>query len=328
MRARLAAGVAAIALLAGACDAGAAGSEDLASVEGRAAEADVGEPDEGPTPDDGPPMPPLARIETGFEGALVTTPGGPYEAAVTVVEENGRTTTRRFRYHVPPGDGPFPLVIAIHGLGSSAERFDELTRLGLEGSLRGAVVVLPDALDRSWNASLTCCQPAIEQDLPDAAFVLELPDVVEPFLPIDRDRIGVTGFSNGGYLSYRIACAAGGRVARIAPVAGTMDLPCEPSAPVGVLHLHGDADRIVPLVDDRAPFTPGAAGRSARHVTDFWARVAGCDVDPATEEQLASSVAYADCEVPVSLEVFEGVEHTWTERTTQAVLEFLIGDGR
>jgi polyhydroxybutyrate depolymerase len=55
--------------------------------------------------------------------------------------------------------------------------------------------------------------------------------------------------SNGGFLSYRLACEAADSFAAIAPVAGVLGIPemdCTPSRPVTVMHFHGTADGLVP----------------------------------------------------------------------------------
>jgi polyhydroxybutyrate depolymerase len=59
-----------------------------------------------------------------------------------------------------------------------------------------------------------------------------------------------TGFSSGGMLVWNLACARSARFAGFAPVAGTFWLKppetCE--TPVAsIVHIHGDADKTVPL---------------------------------------------------------------------------------
>jgi polyhydroxybutyrate depolymerase len=72
---------------------------------------------------------------------------------------------------------------------------------------------------------------------------------------IDATRIYVTGFSNGGMMSYRLACAMSDRIAGIAAVGGASGqfdqslnqyYSCNPARPIPVLHVHATNDRNYP----------------------------------------------------------------------------------
>ena len=85
---------------------------------------------------------------------------------------------------------------------------------------------------------------------------------------LDRARVYSTGHSNGGYMSYRLACSASDLVAAVAPVSAgspflNFDAGCFPSRPVPVLTLHGNNDNTVPYEDGEAVFTyaPKVAAR-------------------------------------------------------------------
>jgi len=65
---------------------------------------------------------------------------------------------------------------------------------------------------------------------------------------VDPRRIYVLGFSNGGFMAHRLACRIGDRLAAVASIGGAgLDAAerCTIAAPVGVLEVHGDGDRIV-----------------------------------------------------------------------------------
>ena len=71
---------------------------------------------------------------------------------------------------------------------------------------------------------------------------------------IDSNRIYATGFSNGGFMTYALACYQSDIFAAVAPVAGMMTEeeinpdspnPCVTERPVPVVHLHGSADTAV-----------------------------------------------------------------------------------
>ena len=65
-------------------------------------------------------------------------------------------------------------------------------------------------------------------------------------------RVSVVGFSNGGMMAYRFACARPDLVDTVGVLSGTLEVPrC--AGPIRALHLHGDRDTAVPF--DGATFS-------------------------------------------------------------------------
>src|SRR5438067_9071637 len=72
-------------------------------------------------------------------------------------------------------------------------------------------------------------------------------------LCLDGKRVFVTGFSNGGFMSHRIACELADVVAAIAPVSGVLGIAaasCTPKRPIAVIDFHGMSDNTVPYNGD------------------------------------------------------------------------------
>jgi predicted peptidase len=77
-------------------------------------------------------------------------------------------------------------------------------------------------------------------------------DAVEAEIPIDRDRIYLTGFSMGGYGTWQMAAAYPGIFAAIAPLCGLSDLPDVPRlAGLPIWVFHGEKDVNVPIVESK-----------------------------------------------------------------------------
>jgi polyhydroxybutyrate depolymerase len=127
-----------------------------------------------------------------------------------------------------------------------------------------------------WN--VTDHIPGRPQDVPYLRAVI--PAVVRASCA-DPARVGVTGVSNGGGMSARLACDAADLIAAAAPVAGGYGaLPdCHPSRPVPILEIHGTADRVVPY----GGRTPVAA------FLGQWRRLDGCAGTP-RERRVTSRV--------------------------------------
>jgi polyhydroxybutyrate depolymerase len=73
-------------------------------------------------------------------------------------------------------------------------------------------------------------------------------DDMESKYSIDRKRIYFVGHSNGGFMSYRMACKHSDRIAAIASLAGATffnSSDCAAKDPVSVLQVHGTSDTTI-----------------------------------------------------------------------------------
>lgn len=104
----------------------------------------------------------------------------------------------------------------------------------------------------------------------DGRFVRQLLDRLESELCVDLDRIHLTGISNGALMVYQLALDLAGRVASVAPVAGSRFLGYnrQPAAPVALLDIHGYADIYVPAnASARAVTTTTNVSKPLKHRT-------------------------------------------------------------
>lgn len=193
--------------------------------------------------------------------AAVPTPPpapAPSEPAVPqlVVEELPRAGEIHYLEFVTGGadpESPLPMIIAIHGLGDSPQGFRAL----LQEFDRPARVILPRALhayEEGWSWFPIRARDrdidALAQGIDHAADVLASA-VAE--LTQQRPTIGkpiVTGFSQGGMLSFALAVEHGELFSAALPIGGWLPEPlwptaANPSAPL-VLAFHGDGDAAVP----------------------------------------------------------------------------------
>jgi polyhydroxybutyrate depolymerase len=161
---------------------------------------------------------------------------------------------RRYVLHVPatyaarPATGA-PLVLAFHGIHTTAAIQQFLSGMNDDSEVNGYVVAYPEgvgaATNQSFNAG-TCCGDASADGVDDVGFALAIIDQVAGTLCVDDDRVYATGLSNGGHMAYRLACEEADVFAAVASVAGVETTPgCAPSRPIALLHFHGDADPIV-----------------------------------------------------------------------------------
>jgi phospholipase/carboxylesterase len=163
--------------------------------------------------------------------------------------------------HVPPGGGPFPTILALHGWGASAHDL-----IGLAPALHGgrALVLCPQGplafeigegyVGHGWF-ELSQVRP------PSAADIARSADQVRAFLaaaaeryPIERRKLVALGFSQGGVLAYELALRDPGRFAGLAALSSWLpgeladSLPAQPGGEnFPALVIHGTRDPMIPV---------------------------------------------------------------------------------
>lgn len=192
---------------------------------------------------------------------------------------NPLVRARPYQSKIPVSYDParaWPLVIILHGYGATGVLQDALFGLSNVVDDKGFLYAIPDGtLDASgkrfWNATDACCDQG-EPKIDDVAYLNAVIDDMSAQYHVDPRRIFLTGHSNGGFMSHRMACDAASRIAAIVPLAGDVwkdASRCRPSEPVAVLQVHGDADMSV-------PYQGAALLPSARESVLTWARLDGC----------------------------------------------------
>ena len=178
--------------------------------------------------------------------------------------------------HVPSGapvGARLPVVLALHGAGSSGPSMEAYTGMSAVADRERFLAVYPSAVTPHpfWNYYGSRSKPN------DVHFLSDLIDRIERGRCVDPASVYATGVSNGGGMAARIGCRLSSRLTAIAPVAGGYArLPsCHPSRPVSVLEIHGTGDKTVPY-NGTGPNHEG----SARGYVQGWVDRDSCTGDP------------------------------------------------
>jgi polyhydroxybutyrate depolymerase len=185
-------------------------------------------------------------------------------------------SAREYRVYVPRSldDGPSALIVMMHGGFGSAEQAELTYGWDRQAETDGFVVAYPQGIGRSWNAG-GCCGPAMKRSIDDVGFIEAMVAEIGGGLELDPRRLYATGMSNGGIMSYRLACESD-LFAAIAPVSGTMLVDCHPPHPVSVLHIHGGVDGSVPPDGSVGGGTQNIDGPPIADVIAYWFDADGC----------------------------------------------------
>ena len=257
--------------------------------------------------------------------------GNTYKNAVDLRINGFRRT---YLVHIPSGykpETPLPLVVVIHGAFDTAEGMEKFSRFSQLADREGFMVLYPNGMGilgflQHWNAG-HCCGKAADDQVDDVGFVAAtIADVCGRF-KVDRDRIYMVGFSNGGMLTYRFAAERGDLLAAAAPMAASIggkpseDLPewriPEPVRPIPVIVFHG-------LSDDDVSYEGGVSRHrggtrtywSVEESVQFWVTHNGCGPKVVSKELNAGSVllkSWVDCKdnAEVVLYLIRDWGHVW-----------------
>jgi polyhydroxybutyrate depolymerase len=231
-------------------------------------------------------------------------------------------------------DREYPLVMVLHGYGASGFLQQAYFGLGDLATRGDALVLAPEGtLDAGgrqfWNADPVCCDfGGLAPD--DVGYLGGLIEDVQESWPIDPGAVFLIGHSNGGFMSYRLACERADLFAAIVALAGNAAaVPCQPERPVSILHVHGTADDVVPYADAAPSVTQWAGLDGCRG-----ARTRGAELD--LEAALAGAETRTEVTggcppgVAVDLWTLEGGGHvpTFGAAFSQAAWQWLVDHRR
>ena len=202
---------------------------------------------------------------------------------------------RAVQTYIPKGYNPdkkYPLILHLHGYTGNSDWQNNYFPLQPLADEKGFIFCIPDGLrdssnNQRWNATDVCCGP--RNDLPDdSKYLREVIDSAIKKFSVDRKRIYSMGFSNGGFMSYRMAYDHSDILAAIAPIAGVGYKDKNkviPKHPVHVLHIHGTSDASVPFnggdwagaVDGQSPSNPAGDILGAVENLRNWAEYNKCN---------------------------------------------------
>ena len=231
---------------------------------------------------------------------------------------------RNFILYVPESydrNAATPMVFNFHGYGSNAQEQMYYSDIIGVADDEGFLVLHPQGTPHPLTGSSMFCVGGFTRpcDVDDVSFSNYLINVISTLYNLDMQRIYSTGMSNGGFMSFHLACNLSNRIAAIASVTGSMTPEtydeCTPSRPIPIIQMHGLEDTVVPLVGIPNLMEP------IDKVVDFWVEHNNCTaqyiVDYFDSVQWDNSiplqVGWNGCDEgsEVRLYTFTGAGHTW-----------------
>jgi polyhydroxybutyrate depolymerase len=230
---------------------------------------------------------------------------------------------RTYRIYVPAiynSSKAVPLVFNLHGLGSNADQQEAYGDFRPIADTANFIIVCANgttsAAGQGWNNF-----GALGTGVDDIGFISALIDRVSGKYSINKNRIYSTGMSNGGFMSYDLACFLNTRIAAIASVTGSMIAShlkaCKANRPTPIMEIHGTADNTVTYAGNGGLLT-------STHIdtlVNFWAKFNNCSAPvitalPNTNTSDGSTVehrVYKNGKNGSSVELYKVINggHTW-----------------
>ncbi len=213
------------------------------------------------------------------------------------------------RYYAKPppdwdGKRPLGVLLFFHGYQSSGAAFIKNQGVLNAAHRGGYMLVAADGIGGSWSHT-----GAPTQNRNEVTYVRDLLNDLATRFPIRQDELWVSGFSQGGSMVWETACYLGQRFKAFVPIAGAFWQPLPttcPGGPVNILHIHGTADRTVPMLG--RPIGPYRQGE----VMKAWALMKAVDQCSPLPQLRDSSGRYR-CE-------------TWNDCRSKRLLEICLHD--
>ena len=163
--------------------------------------------------------------------------------------------------------GSTPLIINMHGFGSNAQEQQFYSEMDQFAHSENIAVVYPEGLNNAWNIFTFWDGNSYD----DVGFISAIIDDIAENFNIDLNRVYACGMSNGGYMSYRLACDLSSKIAAFGSVTGNFMINTEENdcldqdREIPIIHFHGTADEVVNY------FPPSFDGSlTVGESIDFW----------------------------------------------------------
>jgi polyhydroxybutyrate depolymerase len=229
---------------------------------------------------------------------------------------------RAYIMYVPASYNPgtaSPLLLCFHGYTSSANTIMNYSGFNNIADTANFIVVYPQGTllngTTHWNVGGWTTSSTMD----DLGFTNALLDSISVEYTIDSSKVYSTGMSNGGFMSFLLACQLSDRIAAIASVTGSMTPEtynsCDPQHPTPVLQIHGTADGTV-------PYTGASWTKSIDQVLEYWVGFNNTNASSTTTDientstndgSTAEKIIYSEgdsCSVVTHYKITGG-DHTW-----------------
>jgi len=239
---------------------------------------------------------------------------------------------RQYIVHLPPGytnNNPTPAVIVLHGGSGNYLNVQGFTQMNPVSNQFGFISVYPQGYAESPIGGFTWADgrgTVADRNIDDVGFIVKLIDSLAVDFSIDKEKVYICGFSNGGFMTQRLACEKPEPFAAIGSLGCSMDTnliqTCNPTQAVPMAFFSGTADPEVPYNGgpmNNPTVTPIVAIDTA---VQFWVNTNNCQTaEPVVnipnyvpeDSSTVELYKYTDCDCDAAFYFYKIINggHTW-----------------
>lgn len=248
---------------------------------------------------------------------------------------------REYFVHEPDNRSGLPVVILLHGGGGTTVGTLVETDMMSKSDASGFILVTPEATrpdmkkpgsftknPQTWNDG----SGRFSQNINDVAFISALIDKVVTDCNANKNRVFVTGFSNGASMTNRVGAELSTKVRAIAPVSGHLWMDYKTlSKPVAVCTIIGTDDPLNPINGGNVKVPSGETEYHPpiQKTVDKWTALDGCTLKPETTT-VSDGVTVqktGGCKGDARIEywIVKGLGHVWPGAATSLLPATLVG---
>jgi polyhydroxybutyrate depolymerase len=217
----------------------------------------------------------------------------------------------------------------LHGGGGNMNSAQGFTNLNSVSNANGFLAVYPEGFGIVPSGGFSWADgrgtSADIAGIDDVGFIDKLLDYLIANYSINTNKIYICGFSNGGFMTQRLACQLNQRFAAMASLGSIMDTTlfanCNPLRAIPMMFVMGTSDPLVPYTGGVMNSNPNPIV-SMETLVNFWKTNNNCltttppinlpDIDP-TENSTVTVFNYTNCfcNSNISFYRINGGGHTW-----------------
>ena len=239
-----------------------------------------------------------------------------------VIEHEG--LERSFLIYVPTNiKENAPLVVAIHGYTSSAKTLMGYSGINQVADKEGFLVAYPQGTKDSRDNNFFNVGYEFHSDskVNDVNFIREIVLNLTKDYKLNSKRVFATGMSNGGDMSYLLACTSSDLFTAVAPVAGVMMKDtlenCNPEKKIPIFEIHGTKDSISKFEGDMNNEDKWGAYYDLPSTIEFWVN------KHALNEKETIQLENKNTEDGTTITF----ERYWSDESQQEVWFYIVNDG-
>jgi polyhydroxybutyrate depolymerase len=234
-----------------------------------------------------------------------------------------------------PSRARLPVLVVLHGRTMNPAQTEAMT--GFAPVVGPAITVFPAGYRDSWNAG-ACCGEAHAAGIDDVAFIKGLVHHVLATEPdASASHVYLAGYSNGGRMALRLACAAPDLFAGVAAVEAVSVYSCPHPRPVSLLAVASRDDPLL-AVDASRPerVVNGFHEPTVEAMVAGWRQVGACaNAASTTVSGTLTERHWSGCRSNTRLAyaLYDGGSHAWpsgdaqTPSAEQVIWTFFRGPG-